>query len=353
MTSSHSRKRSGRNRSARPGVSDSHNDSSSTSRICSVVVSAIRSPASCKPTCSISRFSTGGLSVRTNARQGRIVGERFSSRFDDWAFVSWRFGMHGTSCSSERGVVRLLFPFEQTRQIDERLVTYDHSEKTATRSRRFHFPIPKSLLQPRMRTGSSRMPWMKLDFRYTGSPTHLDVLEALVHLFPDHAQLHLPQTVAEAAVNAEAERQMMPRVRAIDQELVRVLDRVRIAVTRDVPHHHFLALLDLLAADLSVFERGACHVRDRRLPTDDLRHHVRDQPRVVAQLLVLVGELVQRQHAAGDGIARGVVAADDEQQNVAEVFVRRMFFVDSPCASIESGRACAGVSTRSFQTSSK
>ena len=104
---------------------------------------------------------------------------------------------------------------------------------------------------------------MKLDFRYTGSPTTSIFGKRLVHLFPDHAQLHLAQAVAEAAVDAEAERQVVPRVGTVDEELVRVLDRVGVAIARDVPHHHFVALLDLLAADLGVFECGARHVRHR------------------------------------------------------------------------------------------
>ena len=44
---------------------------------------------------------------------------------------------------------------------------------------------------------------------------------------------------------------------------------------------------------------------------------------IVAQLLVLVGVLIERQHAAGDRIARRVVAADDQQNQVAEIFHRR------------------------------
>ena len=45
-------------------------------------------------------------------------------------------------------------------------------------------------------------------------------------------------------------------------------------------------------------QRVAAHVGERRLPADDLRHHRGDQGRVVAQLLILVGVLVQRQDAA-------------------------------------------------------
>ena len=99
------------------------------------------------------------------------------------------------------------------------------------------------------------------------------------------------------------------------------LDRLLVAVARDVPHHDAVALLDLLAADLGVDQRGAPHMRQRRLPADHLRHHGVDQRRIVAQLLVLVGMLVQRQHRAAHGVAGGVVAADDQQDDVAHQIV--------------------------------
>jgi hypothetical protein len=40
---------------------------------------------------------------------------------------------------------------------------------------------------------------------------HLDHREALEDLFPDDPQLHLGQAVADAAVDAEAERQVLAR----------------------------------------------------------------------------------------------------------------------------------------------
>ena len=58
-----------------------------------------------------------------------------------------------------------------------------------------------------------------------------------------------------------------------------------VAVARDVPHDHLVALPDRLAAELDVVQRGAAHVGERRLPADDLRHHVVDQRRVGAQLV--------------------------------------------------------------------
>ena len=86
-------------------------------------------------------------------------------------------------------------------------------------------------------------------------------------------QLHLGQAVADAAVDAEAERQVLARPLAVDDEGVGVLDHGLVAVARDVPHDHLVARLDGLAAELDVARRGAAHVGQRRLPADDLRHH--------------------------------------------------------------------------------
>src|SRR5438552_1878980 len=66
---------------------------------------------------------------------------------------------------------------------------------------------------------------------------------------------------------------MLTRPRAVDDETVRVLDLFGIAVARDVPHRHFVALADALPVQLGVAQRGGAHVHDRRLVADDLRHH--------------------------------------------------------------------------------
>src|SRR5205085_5882576 len=97
---------------------------------------------------------------------------------------------------------------------------------------------------------------------------HLDPVEALEHLLPDDLQLQFGQPHADAAMDAEAERQVRPRPGTIDDELVGLLDRLFIAIARDVPHHDALALLDLLVPDLGVDQRSAPHVRQRRLPAD-------------------------------------------------------------------------------------
>src|SRR5579871_2560526 len=106
---------------------------------------------------------------------------------------------------------------------------------------------------------------------------HLDLVEALENLFPDDLELQLGKPHADAAMDTEAERQMVARPLAVDDELERLLDRLVVVVARDVPHHDLVAFLDLLAADLDVAQRGTAHVGERGLPADHLRHEALDQ----------------------------------------------------------------------------
>src|SRR3546814_19548021 len=70
-------------------------------------------------------------------------------------------------------------------------------------------------------------------------------------------------------MNAIAERQMMPWVLTVYDELVRPVDDRLVAVTRQVPHHNLVAFSDLLAADLPNLQRRAAHMGQRCLPADD------------------------------------------------------------------------------------
>src|ERR1700722_15204449 len=149
----------------------------------------------------------------------------------------------------------------------------------------------------------------------------LDPIEALEHLLPHDFQLQFGKPHADAAVDAEAERQMGAGPGAVDDEVVGILDHLFVAITRDVPHHDAVAFPDGLAAKLGIFKRCAPHMRQRRLPANDLRYHGIDQRRIVAQLLVLIGVFVQREHRAAHGVAGGVVAADDQQDDVAHQIV--------------------------------
>ena len=59
-------------------------------------------------------------------------------------------------------------------------------------------------------------------------------------------------------------------------------------------------------------------MRQRRLPADRLRDHVRDERGVRPQLLVLLLETVHRVDRTREGVARGVVTADEEDDAVTE-----------------------------------
>src|SRR6516225_3527874 len=80
----------------------------------------------------------------------------------------------------------------------------------------------------------------------------LDRREALQDLLPQDHQLHLRQPVADAAMDAEPERQMLTGPRAIDDKAIRLLDLFGIAVAGDIPHRDLVTLADALPVQLCV-----------------------------------------------------------------------------------------------------
>src|SRR5437764_1442214 len=144
------------------------------------------------------------------------------------------------------------------------------------------------------------------------------MVESLEDLFPDNLELEFGKPQADAAVNAEAEGEMRARTRAVDDEIVGLFDRVLVTVARDVPHHDLVTFLDPLAPELEVDERGAAHMRQRRLPADHLRHEAVEQSRVFAQLAVLFRMLTKRVDRARHGVTGRIVAADDQKNEIAE-----------------------------------
>ena len=62
------------------------------------------------------------------------------------------------------------------------------------------------------------------------------MLEALQNFFPHDSKLHLCKAIAHAAMDAESERQVMPWCLAVDNELIGILDRGIVPITRHVPH---------------------------------------------------------------------------------------------------------------------
>src|ERR1700730_15370481 len=136
-----------------------------------------------------------------------------------------------------------------------------------------------------------------------GLADHLDIIEPLQDFFPDYLQLKLGQSEPDAPMNTEAEGDVGTRPGPVNDEIVRTLDDLFVAVARDVPHHDLVTFLDLLAAELDVLERGPAHMRQWRLPADHLRHETIDQSRIFAQLPVLIRIPVQRIDAARQRVA--------------------------------------------------
>src|ERR1700681_2081774 len=155
-----------------------------------------------------------------------------------------------------------------------------------------------------------------------GLADHLNLVEPLQDFFPDYLQLKLGQSEPNAAMNAEAEGDVGTRPGPVNDEGVRTLDELLVAAARDVPHHDLVTFLDLPAAELEVLERGPANMRQWRLPADHLRHETVDQRRTSPQLAVLIRILVQRVDAARQRVAGGIVAADDQQDQVAEEVLR-------------------------------
>src|SRR5262249_19037065 len=145
---------------------------------------------------------------------------------------------------------------------------------------------------------------------------------ALQDFLPEDADLLLGEAIADAAVDPGAKRKMLARLCAIDDELVGALDLVLVAIARDVPHHHLVALGDLAAAQFDIAARGAAHVKHRRLPADDFRHEAWDQLAARAHLLELSRVFHQRHEPTGHGIARGTIAANDQKPDRANEFAR-------------------------------
>ena len=123
-------------------------------------------------------------------------------------------------------------------------------------------------------------------------------------------------------MDAEAEGQVLASAFAVDDVTIRIRDNRLVAVARDVPHDDLFAFADQLAADFDVARCGAPHMSERCLPADGFRHHVGDQARICSQLGVFFRKLVECHDTAAHAVAGGVVAANDQQDDVAEIFFR-------------------------------
>src|SRR4029453_798311 len=69
---------------------------------------------------------------------------------------------------------------------------------------------------------------------------HFDGRERLHDFPPEPAQRHLGKTQAEATVDTETEREVVPRVPPLDDEVIRPLEHLLIAVAGGVPHKNLV-----------------------------------------------------------------------------------------------------------------
>ena len=143
-----------------------------------------------------------------------------------------------------------------------------------------------------------------------------------MHLFHQHAQLQFGEPGTHAAVDAISEGDVTPRIFAPDVEPFGVLEHAFVAVGRVVPQDHLVTCGDLLPEQFGILHAGAAHVLERGLVADAFLHRVGDQARVFLESLALVGEPVERMDDPAHGVARGIVAADDQQHQIAHEFLR-------------------------------
>src|SRR5437762_2013032 len=143
---------------------------------------------------------------------------------------------------------------------------------------------------------------------------------AVQYFLPENAYLLLGEAVADAAMDAGAESEMLPGLGAVDNELVGTIDLALVAIAGDVPHHHLVAFGDVAARQFDIVTCGAAHVQHRCVIADDFGNEIRDQFAPRADQPELLGVFDQRHQPAAHRIARGVVAADDQKRDRTDEF---------------------------------
>ena len=156
--------------------------------------------------------------------------------------------------------------------------------------------------------------------------------------------------IADAAVDPEAEGDVGARPRPVDDEFVRPVDGRVVAVARDVPHHDLVAFLIFLPRNSmsSSAVRRICASGVCQRITSGTKLSISFG--IGAQLAVLIRVLAQRVDAARQRVAGGVVAADDQQDQIAEEILGSMSRVASLCAIIDNRSLFGGWLMRSFQS---
>ena len=98
----------------------------------------------------------------------------------------------------------------------------------------------------------------------------LNLFKAFHDFFPDNPKLHLSKAIAHAAVNPKPKSEVVASVASINDEPIRLIDHVLIAIALDVPHEQLIVFMDMPASQFDVLVCGAPHIGQGRLPTNNL-----------------------------------------------------------------------------------
>ena len=129
--------------------------------------------------------------------------------------------------------------------------------------------------------------------------------------------LQAGQVRAHAEVGPDPEGEVRVRV-AVDPERERVLEHIVVAVPGREEQRQLVALVDRHAVHLAVFHRGAGEVDDRRDVAQHLFDRAGEELGIALQALPLVAVLVEREQAAADRVAGGLVAGFDDELAVRQ-----------------------------------
>ena len=171
------------------------------------------------------------------------------------------------------------------------------------------------------------MPWMKLDSRIAGGPVIWRSGKRVQQLVEHHGDLAAGQVGAEAEVRAAgAEAHVVVEVRTGDVEAIRVGEDRLVAVGRVVPEHDLLALGDLRrrrsrCPAVAVRRKWITGVAQRTISSTAVRERGRRSRS--SQSARWSGWSVSSLHAVADGVAGGLVAGGDEQDEERSELLRR------------------------------
>ncbi len=125
-------------------------------------------------------------------------------------------------------------------------------------------------------------------------------------------------------------------------DAVRVLEVGVVPVAGGEPHDDLVALCDRLAAELDRARRRTTEVVDRAGPPQQLLEARRDERGVLLHRPQLVALSHQAEHGVADGLTRGLVAGDDEEQEVVvEVGVGERDPVHGELVGEDADQVCA------------